>query len=140
MKRAIAVAIALACVACGSSSDVPADPSAARPGAARKSGAANEAPTIDQAEIMPNPAGAADPLTLDLQARDAERDRLTTSVEWYKNGELVADVHGTVVERADRGDLDRPLRAACSLRFHLELEADGGRHGRGAGQRRGPGR
>jgi len=106
MKRAIAVAIALACVACGSSSDVPADPSAARPGAARKSGAANEAPTIDQAEIMPNPAGAADPLTLDLKARDAERDRLTTSVEWYKNGELVPDVHGAVVDAGtfSRGD------------------------------------
>jgi hypothetical protein len=106
MKRAIAVAIALACVACGESTDVAPDPGAPRASAPPKSGAANEAPTIDAVELGPNPAGSADPITLDLKARDAERDRLTTSVDWYKNGVLVPDLHGTVVDAGtfSRGD------------------------------------
>lgn len=107
MKRAIAVAIAVACVACGESSDVAPGPTAPRPSAAPKSGAANEPPTIDTAELLPNPAGSADPLTLDLKARDPERDRLMTSVEWYKNGQPVPELHGTVVDAGtfSRGDM-----------------------------------
>lgn len=106
MKRAIAVAIALACAACGDSADVPIDPSAPRPSAAPQRGAANEAPTIEDARIVPNPAGAADALTFELTVRDPERDRLTTTIEWYKNGELVPELQGTVVDAGtfNRGD------------------------------------
>ena len=107
MKRAIAVAIALACAACGqSSSDVPLDPSAPRPVARPTTGAQNEAPTIEGVEITPSPAGAGDALTLEVKVRDPERDRLTTSVEWFKNGVAVPDLQGTVVDAGTfvRGD------------------------------------
>jgi hypothetical protein len=106
MKRAIAVAIALACAACGSSSDAPVEPAAPRASATPKSGAENEAPTIESVTLSPDPASAGEPITLELKARDPERDRLTTNIEWYKNGVAVPELHGSVIDAGTfkRGD------------------------------------
>jgi len=108
MKRASAAAIALLCAACGSSSDAP-QASAPAPSAARPAADAsreNAPPEIESAEITPNPAGSADALTLEVHARDPEQDRLRTTIEWYRNGELVADQHESVVDGGTfaRGD------------------------------------
>jgi len=97
MKRASAAAVALLCAACGSSSDAPQAPTGATPGASATAGHENGAPTIDSAVIRPNPAGAADGLALEIHARDPEQDRLRTTIEWYRNGELVGDQHETSV-------------------------------------------
>ena len=108
MKRAIAAAIALSFAACGGS-DAPA-PQKPQPGALPPRGAtasgANEAPTIESAEIEPSSPGAVDPLTLVVRASDPERERLSTRVEWYKNGELVPDLTETIVDAGtfSRGD------------------------------------
>ena len=88
MKRAIACAITLLCVACSGSDDATVVGEAG-PGAAQ---GANEAPEIVSAAIEPSPAGASDALTVAIVARDAERDRVTLAVEWYRNGELVPDL------------------------------------------------
>ncbi len=108
MKRAIAFAIALACAACGQSSEAPVEHEAA-PHAnapASSSGAENEAPTIENAALLPDPAGASDPITLDVKVRDKDRDRLTTTIEWYRNGSVDSELSGTVVDAGtfQRGD------------------------------------
>lgn len=108
MKRAIAVAIALACAACGSSSDAPvetATASSSAPGRSAASGT-NEPPSIETAVLQPDPAGGGDPITLEVKARDPERDRLTTKIEWYRNGTLEPELSGTIVDAGtfQRGD------------------------------------
>jgi Putative Ig domain len=107
MKRAIAAAIALSFAACGGPSDTPAPapPGRGGPEAAATNGD-NEEPTIDSVAIEPDPASAADTLSLAVVARDSEHDRLKTTIEWYKNGELVPDLRDSVVEAGtfSRGD------------------------------------
>ncbi|HXZ85383.1 MAG TPA: Ig domain-containing protein, partial [Myxococcota bacterium] len=108
MKRASAAAIALLCAACGSSSDAPQAPAGpSNPArAAAAAGQENAPPEIESAEITPNPAGSADALSLEVRARDPEQDRLRTTIEWYRNGELAGDLHETIVEPGSfaRGD------------------------------------
>lgn len=95
MKRAVASALTLFCVACGGSGDdrkpeaAPAESVRPRAGAASRG---NEAPIIVKAVIQPENAGASDPLTLELLVRDPDQDRVRTTVEWYRNGELVEDL------------------------------------------------
>jgi len=106
MKRASAAAIALLCAACGSSADAPQAPAPAAGNArpAAEAGRENGPPEIESAEITPNPAGSSDALTLEVRARDPEQDRLRTTIEWYRNGELVPDQHESV---ADAGTFNR---------------------------------
>ncbi|MFI5314932.1 MAG: Ig domain-containing protein [Myxococcota bacterium] len=106
MKRAIAAAIALSFAACGGSSDAPSTAPARKNAQTSAASKENEAPEIQSAEIVPNPAGAADALGVEVHVRDAEHDRLTTSVEWFKNGVLVPELRESVVEAGTftRGD------------------------------------
>jgi hypothetical protein len=108
MKRAIAVAIALACAACGGDSSNTPAPDAAQPRAATatRSGAVNEAPTIESAELTPDPASAADSLTVEVRALDPDRDRLTTAIEWFRNGEAIEGLHDVAAPSGtfNRGD------------------------------------
>ncbi len=95
MKRVIATAITLLCVACGGAGDEAAvgnDPAAASTHAAP---AENQPPEIVSAALEPSPAGASDPLTVAVVAKDAERDRVDLTIEWYRNGELVTDLSDT---------------------------------------------
>jgi putative Ig domain-containing protein len=105
-KRVIAIAIALACAACGGgSSDTPDATSApAKSFGAKPAG--NVEPVIERAELEPNPAGAGDAMSVQVHARDDDRDRLHTSVEWYRNGVRLPDVTANVVESGtfSRGD------------------------------------
>ncbi len=105
MKRVIASAITLLCVACGGADDAAV---VGDEGTSEAHGAAtgNEPPEIASAEIEPSPAGASDALSLAIMARDAERERVALTVEWYRNGELVPgldDVHVPAASFA-RGD------------------------------------
>jgi len=95
MKRVIACAITLLCVACGGPGEDEAvgNPSNAR--SAPAANAANEAPEIVSAALEPSPAGASDPLQVVVVAKDAERDRVGVTIEWYRNGELVPDLTDT---------------------------------------------
>jgi hypothetical protein len=110
MKRVIALAIALACAACGGGDttppDAPIDPGSARGPASKVSQSDNEAPEIESVELTPNPATAAEAITLAVKVHDPERDRVSTRVEWYKNGELITDAHGVVLDAGtfSRGD------------------------------------
>jgi putative Ig domain-containing protein len=108
MKRASATLLALLCAACGGSSDAPQEPSAPSAAAAtgQASGQENGPPTIESAVITPNPAGSADALSLEIHAKDPDRDRLRTTVEWYRNGELVGDLHDPIAPAGSfaRGD------------------------------------
>src|SRR5262245_45900749 len=106
MKRAIAVAIALACAACGGS-ETPVETTAEQGASApAPGGVRNEAPTIEDALLTPDPASASDPVGLQVKIRDTERDRLTTTVEWYVNGAVDTDLTGTIVDAGTfhRGD------------------------------------
>jgi hypothetical protein len=106
MKRAIAAAIALSFAACGGSSDAPSPAPARRAAQAPAAPGNNEAPEIESAEIVPNPASAADSVGVEVHVRDADRDRLSTAIEWYKNGVLVPELRETVVDAGTfaRGD------------------------------------
>ena len=95
MKRVIASAITLLCVACGGSGDDAAIGSDAAARAAHGAKATNEAPEIVSAAIEPSPAGASDPLTVAIVAKDADRDRVSLTIEWYRNGELVSGLDDT---------------------------------------------
>ncbi len=109
MKRAIASALTLFCVACGGSDDA-VEPGSASAEAANELGddasGGNEPPVIVRAVIEPENAGASDALSLEVVVRDPEQDRVRTTVEWYRNGELVEDlVELTVPEgQFSRGD------------------------------------
>jgi hypothetical protein len=102
-KRVIAIAIALACAACGGSDSTPPGQSAS-PSAAAKPG--NSEPEIVSATLSPNPAGTGDAISVDVKARDIDRDRLTTSIEWYRNGQLDSSLQGTSIDGGtfSRGD------------------------------------
>ena len=106
MKRVIAFAITLLCVACGGS-DAPTEVADA-PGAkaAKAARPDNQPPEISKAVIEPAGAGASTPLTLEIVATDPERDRVTVTVEWYRNGELAEDLteQGVPAETFVRGD------------------------------------
>jgi len=106
MKRLIAAAITLLCVACGDSSDAP--PAGASPASrsAQGTGAGNEPPEISSAAIEPSEAGASDALSVEVVARDPERRAVRLTVEWYRNGELVGDLDETTVPAGSfaRGD------------------------------------
>ncbi len=105
MKRVIASAITLLCVACGGSDDAPVVEPASSPAAQSASGE-NRPPEIVSAAIEPSPAGASDPLTVAIVARDAERDRVSLAIEWYRNGELVPGLEDTQIPAGSfaRGD------------------------------------
>jgi len=106
MKRVIASAITLLCVACGGPSDDAAVGNDAAARAAHGTTATNEAPEIVSAAIEPSPAGASDPLTVAIVAKDADRDRVNLTIEWYRNGELVPELDETHVPAGSfaRGD------------------------------------
>lgn len=106
MKRIIACAITLLCVACGGKGDEAAVENAANAGSTQAAGAGNRAPEIVSAALEPSPAGASDPLTVVVVAKDADRDRVDLTIEWYRNGELVPDLADTHAPAASfaRGD------------------------------------
>lgn len=104
-KRVIAIAIAVACTACGGSdttTQTQGAPSSASAGA--KTG--NSEPEIVSATLSPDPAGASDALSVDVNARDPERHRLRTTIEWYRNGVLESSLTGVSVDAGtfNRGD------------------------------------
>ncbi|HTO05834.1 MAG TPA: putative Ig domain-containing protein [Myxococcota bacterium] len=103
-KRVIAIAIALACAACGGSDPTP-PASSAQPAASAKP-AGNSEPEIVSATLSPEPAGAGDSVSIDVNARDIDRDRLQTTIEWYRNGELDASLQGVSIpgNTFNRGD------------------------------------
>ncbi|HTO53538.1 MAG TPA: Ig domain-containing protein [Myxococcota bacterium] len=105
-KRVIAIAIALACAACGGGSSDTADAPPAKPTAFGAKPGVNTEPVIERAELEPNPAGAGDAMSVQVHARDDDRDRLHTTIEWYRNGERMTDVTANVVESGtfSRGD------------------------------------
>ena len=106
MKRVIASAITLLCVACGGPGEDEAvgEKSASRTSLADKAG--NAPPEIVSAVLAPAAAGASDPISVESVAKDADRDRVRLSVEWYRNGELVPDLEETNVPAGTfaRGD------------------------------------
>jgi hypothetical protein len=95
MKRVIACAITLLCVACGGSGDEAGVGDESKSSSAPAASAANAAPEIVSAALEPSPAGASDPLTVAVVAKDANRDRVNLTIEWYRNGELVPDLTET---------------------------------------------
>jgi hypothetical protein len=109
MKRAIASALTLFCVACGGSGEdvtpEPSAPAAPRAQAGRESGE-NGAPQIVSALLEPADAGSNDSLSLELVIRDPDQDRVRTTVEWYRNGELLEDLSDLSVPAGEfaRGD------------------------------------
>jgi hypothetical protein len=108
MKRvAVAAATALLCLACGDSSDTPAQRGALDQQADAGDSSENSAPTLESAAIVPSAASAADALAIEIHADDADNDRLTMTYEWYRNGEQVPDLRDSYVppgsfERGDR--------------------------------------
>jgi len=106
MKRVIAVAITLLCVGCGGSTE---DASKVDPAGARSAHAAsgeNTPPEIVSAALEPETAGASDPISVEILAKDADRDRVQLTVEWYRNGELASNLDGMNVPAGSfaRGD------------------------------------
>ncbi len=95
MKRVIASAITLLCVACGGPGDDAAGGGNDASRAERAPRADNNPPEIVSATLEPSPAGASDPLSVAIVARDAERDRVRLTIEWYRNGELVSGLDET---------------------------------------------
>ena len=106
MKRVIAVAITLLCVGCGSSTEDTSEVDRAEARPAQAKGGENAPPEIVSAVLAPEAAGASDPISVVILAKDADRDRVELTVEWYRNGELVADQDGTSVPAGTfaRGD------------------------------------
>ncbi len=106
MKRVIAAAITLLCVACGGPSDeaTPARAKAAPTGRAEKGG--NAPPEISSASLEPASAGAGDQISVAVVANDADRDHVRLTVEWYRNADLVSDLDDTSVPAGTfaRGD------------------------------------
>ncbi|MGH2897097.1 MAG: putative Ig domain-containing protein [bacterium] len=106
MKRVIAFAITLLCVACGGPEQqaTVADAPGGAPAHPAKGG--NEPPEISKATLEPANASANEELKLEVVARDPDRDNLTITVEWYRNGELVEGLDDTTVppETFARGD------------------------------------
>ncbi len=95
MKRVIAAAVTLLCVACGGSGDETAvDPAKAAPGA-KSAAKANVAPEISKAEIEPANPGASTSIDVAVVAKDQDRDAVRVEVEWYRNGSLVEDLTDT---------------------------------------------
>jgi putative Ig domain-containing protein len=93
-KRVIAIAIALACAACGGSDTTPPEQSSAPAGAK----AGNSEPEILSAQLTPSPAGTGDAISVEVNARDPDRDRLRTTIEWYRNGQLDSSLQGSTVD------------------------------------------
>jgi hypothetical protein len=95
MKRAMASALTLFCVACGGVGDdaPPASPSAAAPSAeaAAANDGANEPPQFVEIRLEPENASSTDAISLELVVRDPDQDRVRTTVEWYRNGALMED-------------------------------------------------
>jgi len=96
MKRvAVAAATALLCLACGDSSDKPEQNAGFEPrgAAAAPNAGANGAPVLDSATLSPSNASAGDALAVEIRVEDPDDDRLTMTYEWYRNGELVPELH-----------------------------------------------
>ena len=106
MKRILATAITLLCVACGDSSEDAAASGAVTGRAAPARDAGNAPPEIVSAEIEPEGAWASQPMSLAIVASDPDRDRVKLEIEWYRNSELVADLNGADVPAGTfaRGD------------------------------------
>jgi hypothetical protein len=108
MKRAMASALTLFCVACGGGDDTP-PPSAPAPAAqtpAPASDRANEPPEIVELRLDPEAPRSNDPISVELVVRDPDQDRVRTTVEWYRNDQLVEDESGLSVDAGTftRGD------------------------------------
>jgi hypothetical protein len=99
----VAIAIALTCAACGGSSD-PVPPAATS--SAGQTGAQNSEPVIESAVLSPDPAGAADSLSVEVRAQDPDRDRLRTTIEWFRNNQPEHELTGDVLDSGtfNRGD------------------------------------
>ncbi|MBM4334631.1 MAG: hypothetical protein FJ108_01790 [Deltaproteobacteria bacterium] len=106
MKRILATAITLLCVACGDDSDHASTSGAVTGRAAPARGAENSPPEIISAEIEPEGAWASEPMSLAIVASDPDRDRVKLEIEWYRNSERVADLDGADVPAGSfaRGD------------------------------------
>lgn len=107
MKRVIATAITLLCVACGGSSEDASSATASQQRDARAASGENAPPEIVSAVIEPADAGASQPMSLAVVAKDPDRDRLRLTIEWYRNAELVTgldrpDVPAGTFARDDR--------------------------------------
>jgi hypothetical protein len=110
MKRAIASALTLFCVACGGSSEnvnpEPGGAEAPRAQAGSPAGGENGPPEIVSAALEPADAGTNDALSVKLVVRDPDQDRVRTTVEWYRNGNLVEDLSDLTAPAGEftRGD------------------------------------
>lgn len=106
MKRVIACAITLLCVACGGPDEPATVAEAPEEKAAPGTKSGNEPPEISKVAIEPSDAGASDALTLEIVARDPDRDDVDLTIEWYRNGELVdgLDEPSVPAETFSRGD------------------------------------
>src|SRR5262245_59707496 len=102
MKRAMASALTLFCVACGGAGDdAPPAPTAAPSAATEPATAgdgANEPPQFVEIRLEPENASATDAVSLELVVRDPDQDRVRTTVEWYRNGTLMEDETDSSVE------------------------------------------
>jgi hypothetical protein len=106
MKRVIASAITLLCVACGGPSEEPAIGTPGAKPASSEPARANEPPVISKAAIEPEDAGASTELEVAVIAKDPDRDRVSVEIEWYRNGVLVEGQSQTTVPPGtfSRGD------------------------------------
>ncbi len=107
MKRVIAVAITLLCVACGGSTEDESNATQASSRPAARTGAVNSPPEILSAELQPAGAGASQTISVAVVANDADRDRVRVSFEWYRNSEILpgleqADAPAGSFSRGDR--------------------------------------